>query len=67
MREEYFGPVGFSKEPTEERKRWAGRFVTLIFIVLIALLGYYKVWRAPSDNGGVVTPTTTQTELPGPK
>jgi hypothetical protein len=63
VREEYFGPVGFSKEPVEERKRWFGRIVTLIFIVLIALLFYYRVYNPPSDNPQV--PSTQQTELPG--
>ena len=50
MREDYFGPVGFAKEPVEVRRRWIGRILTFIFIVLVALLFYYKVWRPPSDT-----------------
>jgi hypothetical protein len=64
VREEYFGPLGFAKEPVEERKRWFGRVVTLLFVIAIGLLLYYRVIQPPNTD----TPTpTTQTELPGPK
>lgn len=66
MRDEYFGPVGFAKEPAEERKRWFGRILTLIFVILIGLLFYYRVYQAPTGTNPSV-PSNVQTELPGPK
>jgi hypothetical protein len=64
VREEYFGPVGFAKEPAEERKRWFGRILTLLFIVAIVLLFYYRVLTPPSSDSPQIP---TQTELPGPR
>jgi hypothetical protein len=64
VREEYFGPVGFAKEPAEERKRWFGRILTLLFVIAIVLLFYYRVLTPPSTDNPQVP---TQTELPGPR
>jgi len=63
MREDYNSPVGFAKEPVEERKRWLGRILTLIFAILVGLLAYFRVFHPPSDQPTV--PSTTQSELPG--
>ncbi len=66
MREEYFGPVGFAKEPAEERKRWVGRIFTLALIVFLLWMFFTKVVRPPTDNPGLNTPPVQET-LPGPK
>ena len=63
MREDYASPVGFAREPVEERKRWFGRILTLIFAVLVALLFYFRVLQPPADQAP--TPSTQQTQLPG--
>lgn len=66
MREEYFGPVGFAREPIEERKRWVARIFTLALIIFLAWMFVTKVVRPPADNPGITNPVPQET-LPGPK
>jgi hypothetical protein len=64
MREEYVSPVGFAKEPFEERRRWIGRILLLILVVFIAWLLIYRVFN-PFDQGNPgLGPQQEQTILP---
>ena len=38
MREEYVSPVGFAKEPSEERRRWIGRVLLIALVIFVAWL-----------------------------
>jgi hypothetical protein len=60
--EEYVTPVGFAREPAAERKRWLGRFVLAIFVVLLLWLVVARVIRPPEDSGPAPTEST---QLPG--
>lgn len=63
MREEYVSPVGFAKEPAEERRRWIGR---IFLVLLLAFLGWI-VWARivnPQDEGNSRLPAP---ELPAPE
>jgi hypothetical protein len=63
MREEYVTPVGFAKEPAEERRRWIGR---IFLILLVGFLGWLVLARiiSPPDDGNPTIPTE---QLPGPE
>lgn len=64
MREEYVSPVGFAKEPSEERRRWIGR---IFLIALVLFVGWLLVNRVinPPEEGNPRLPQIEQT-LPGP-
>lgn len=64
MREDYFGPVGFAREPAEERKRWIARLILAIFLVFIGWLFWNRVVNTQGTN--TITPRPTQSSLPGP-
>jgi hypothetical protein len=68
MREDYFGPVGFAKEPSEERKRWISRIILALFIAGIFWLFWFRVVnpQQQSGNPGIQVPTTQSPSLPGP-
>jgi hypothetical protein len=64
MREEYVSPVGFAKEPFEERRRWIGRILLFVLVVFIAWLLVYRVF-SPFDEGNPgLGPEQQQTILP---
>lgn len=63
MREEYVSPVGFAKEPYEERRRWIGRILLLVLVLFIAWLFLYRVW-SPFDSGNRLGPEQQETILP---
>ena len=65
MREEYVSPVGFAKEPAEERRRWIGRFVLALLAVGLVWLLWFRVINPPEENPTL--PTQQQQELPGPQ
>ena len=63
MREEHVSPVGFAKEPVEERRRLIGR---IFLVLLIGFLGFI-VWARiinPPEEGNPRLPTP---ELPAPE
>jgi len=65
MREEYVSPVGFAKEPSEERRRWIGRILLLALLVFVAWLVVFRV-ISPFDSGNPsLTPQQQETILPG--
>ena len=67
MREEYVSPVGFAKEPSEERRRWIGRILLLALLIFVVWLLLYRVFN-PFDQGdpGLISPQQQQqTLLPG--
>ena len=64
MREEYVSPVGFAKEPAEERRRWIGR---IFLVLLIAFLGWIVWARIVNPTGEEPTIPTEQQELPAPE
>lgn len=65
MREDYFGPVGFAKEPTQERKRWIGRLILALFIAFIGWLFWNRVVNTGTTT--INNPRPTQSPaLPGP-
>lgn len=58
-------PVGFAKEPSEERRRWIGRiFLALLLIFLVWIL-VTRVINPPQENP--LIPSPEQSELPGPQ
>ena len=64
MREEYVSPVGFAKEPYEERRRWIGRILLFALVVFIGWLLIYRVFN-PFDQGNPgLGPTQQETILP---
>lgn len=65
MREQYFGPVGFAKEPAEERRRWIGRILLAALIVFIGWLLVNRVLNPPEEGNPRVP--IEQPILPGPE
>ncbi|MGH2728496.1 MAG: hypothetical protein ACRDKS_16120 [Actinomycetota bacterium] len=65
MREEYVAPVGFAKEPSEERRRWIGRFFLALVVAGLAWILYFRVINPPEENPTL--PTQQEVELPGPQ
>lgn len=65
MREDYYGPVGFAREPAEQRKRWIARIVLAGFVLFIVWLFVTKVINPPQDSG--TSPGVRSSELPGPR
>ena len=57
MREEYVSPVGFAKEPSEERRRWIGRIFLIALVLFIGWLLVNRVINPPEEN-----PTLPQIE-----
>jgi uncharacterized membrane protein len=69
MREEYVSPVGFAKEPSEERRRWIGRIFLILLVVFVVWLFLYRVLN-PADEGNPVLnggPQQQETVLPAPE
>lgn len=68
-REDYTHPVGFAREPSEERRRWFGRILTAGFILFIAWLAWARVFNPPSDTPQVPSqpPQQQQQSLPAPR
>lgn len=64
MAEDYYGPVGFAKEPLEERRHWLGRILVLLLAVFIVWLAVTKVIRPPTDTPQI---NPQQQQLPGPE
>lgn len=65
--EDYVPPVGFAREPREERRRWFGRFLTALFVVFILWLGWSRVINPPEDNPVIPrnpNPPVVETSLP---
>ena len=65
MREQYVPPVGFAKEPSEERRRWIGRVFLVLLLAFIAWLLFYRVFSPGSDNENPTLPGNSQTVIPG--
>ncbi len=65
MREEYVPPVGFAKEPSEERRRWIGRFFLALVVLGLAWILIFRVINPAEDNPTL--PTPQEQELPGPQ
>lgn len=65
-REDYTPPVGFAREPSEERRRWFGRLFTLIVVVFIVWLAWTRVFSPPEDNPRIPS-ISEQSELPAPE
>jgi hypothetical protein len=59
VREEYNAPVGFAKEPSEERRRWFGRILLILLVVFVVWLLVYRVLN-PADDTSPVLPQQTQ-------
>jgi len=66
MREEYVSPVGFAKEPSEERRRWIGRIFLVILLAFVVWLLLYRVF-SPFDEGNPSLNQQQQTVLPAPE
>lgn len=62
-REEYIAPVGFAREPAQQRRHWLGRIVLAGFIGLLGYLLVNGVFSAPDDTQ---PSEPIQSELPGP-
>ena len=62
-REEYVAPVWFAREPAVEVRRWIGRILLAVLVVLLAFIVVNNVISPPNE-----TPrqNTTQDPLPGP-
>ena len=67
MREEYTSPVGFAKEPSEERRRWIGRIILILLIVFVLWLFVYRVLSPSQDTGNPTIPGGQTTVLPAPE
>ena len=63
MREEYVSPVGFAKEPAEERRRWVGRIFLIALVLFIGWLLVNRVLNPPADDPGIGT-QIEQTTIP---
>jgi hypothetical protein len=64
MREEYVSPVGFAKEPSEERRRWIGRVFLFLLLVFIVWLLVFRVFTPFTDESPNLVPDTNETVLP---
>jgi len=62
MREQYVTPVGFAKEPVEERRRWIGRILLFVLVAFILWIAVTKVINPPRDENPTVP--THRTEIP---
>jgi len=66
MREEYVSPVGFAKEPSEERRRWIGRIFLIMLLAFVVWLFLYRVLSPNQDSENpTLNPGTSQTVIPG--
>ncbi|HEX9712225.1 MAG TPA: hypothetical protein VGB52_06695 [Actinomycetota bacterium] len=63
-REGFIAPVGFAREPAVEVRRWIGRFLMAVLLVLLAFIVVNNVIY-PSDDVPRRT-DTTEGPLPGP-
>ena len=66
MREEYLSPVGFAKEPAEERRRWIGRILLAALLFFIVWLLFQRVINPPEDPR-LPVPQQEEPILPGPE
>lgn len=62
-REEYITPVGFAREPGDERRRWIGRFFLLLIVLGLGWLMYNRVIHPPDDTR---PPPGVEQQLPDP-
>jgi hypothetical protein len=62
MREEHVSPVGFAKEPSEERRRWIGRIFLILLVAFVAWLFLYRVLNPADDGNPVLNPGGQQQE-----
>jgi hypothetical protein len=67
MREEYVSPVGFAKEPSEERRRWIGRLLLVVLLAFVVWLLLYRVFSPFSDENPGLGNQQQQTVLPAPE
>jgi hypothetical protein len=63
VREDYVSPVGFAKEPSEERRRWFARVLLIALVVFVGWLLLYRVIH-PADEGNPTLPTNQETTIP---
>ena len=64
MREEYVSPVGFAKEPSEERRRWVGRVLLIALVIFVGWLLVYRVLNPSDDQSPLIQPQQQDTVLP---
>jgi hypothetical protein len=61
--EEYITPVGFSREPVKERRRWWGRLFLALLVAGLVYVLFTRVINPPTTS---LTPTpTVSSVLPG--
>jgi hypothetical protein len=65
MREEYVSPVGFAKEPSEERRRWIGRIFLIALVLFIGWLLVNRVINPPEENPRIGPGPQIEQTLPG--
>lgn len=63
MREEYVRPVGFAKEPAEERRRWLGRILLIVLVLFLAWIVWARIINPPEEGN----PRIPTQELPAPE
>jgi hypothetical protein len=63
VREEFTSPVGFAKEPSEERRRWVGRVLLIALVIFVGWLFVYRVLN-PADESPVLPQQTQESFLP---
>lgn len=57
-------PVGFAREPRDERRRWVNRIVLFLFVAAISWMLVSRVVNPPDDSR---SPAPTTSQLPGPR
>lgn len=62
-REEYTTPVGFAREPAAEVRRWIGR---IMLGIVVLLLGYILLNNVVSPDDNEQPRNPLQSELPAP-
>ena len=67
MREEYISPVGFAKEPSEERRRWIGRIFLAVLLAFVVWLLLFRVFSPFNDETPSLPGQQQQTVLPAPE
>jgi len=64
MGEEYVPPVGFAKEPSEERRRWIGRIFLIALVLFIGWLLVNRVINPPEEGNPRLGPQIEETTIP---